>query len=121
MQPDGFRTMKLDTMCEGAATELFDAALAQVLDNIEDPMTDPKMARVITLKIILKPLSDERRSAVVSVECSAKTAGVRPVRSTVAIGRHDGQMVAVEAMKQEELFPSPAGRPTGLVATNPQE
>ena len=115
------RMMRLDTMCEGAAAELFDAALQEVLDNIDNPMTDVKQPRVITLKLTMRPLGEERRSCMASVSCSTKLAGVRPVSAAVSIGRHEGKMTAIEALKQEELFSSPVGRPTGLVAGTGKE
>jgi hypothetical protein len=118
---DGPKTLKLDTICEGAAVELFENALGAVLANIDDVNADAKATRKIVLTVSMKPSDEDRRSAVMMVTCSTKLAGIKPVGNVVAIGRHEGKLAAVEALSQTELFPKPAGRPVAVVNAPTQE
>jgi hypothetical protein len=111
---EGPRTLKLDSICEGAAGELFENALEAVLANIDDANADAKATRRIVLTISFKPSDEDRRSALTAVSCVTKLAGVKPVGTVVAIGRHEGKLAAVEMAPQEELFPKPTGRPVAV-------
>lgn len=97
----------LDTLGGGALAELFSEDLARVLANINDPNTDEKAKRSITMTVTFTPNKD-RDQADISIFCSAKLAGIPKVSSQVFIGRQAGKLVAVEHNpKQSDLFDQP--------------
>jgi hypothetical protein len=104
------RLVTLAGLASGAVEELWQAALAQVLENIDDPNTDADTKRKIALTFDIEP-EESRKSAKITFRCAVKTAGVRAVGTSVFIGRHEGRLAAVEALAQEELFPRPAAKP----------
>jgi len=112
----------LATLAEGAPEELFREALRAVLANVDDPNTDWKARRRIQLTFDVAT-DEERRSAKVTVACSTKLAGIRPVATFVHIGRRGGVLAAVEAARNEELFPTDkqAGRPQAVPAAGGTE
>ena len=87
--------MKLETIASGALEELFQRELQRVIQDIDDPNSDPEVRRQITLEVNFHPNS-ERSSAVVQVKAKSKLAGNRPVSSNVyfAFSTVDGQFVA---------------------------
>lgn len=100
----------LSTLSDGAAEELFQAALSQLLENVQDPNTDAKAKRSILLRIDVRA-DENRRAAQLDIACATKLAGVRPVGTRIFLGRHQGSVAAVEQLHQEEIFPKPAGGP----------
>jgi hypothetical protein len=106
---DSPKVVTLVTIADGAALELFQAAWDQVLKNVADPNTDAAVKREVTLKFSLKAVED-RDVGTVEVTCATKLAGIRGVDTLVYMGRDNGQLVAVEQPKQQDLFPSPGGR-----------
>jgi hypothetical protein len=103
------KVITLAGLADGAALELWQSALARVLENIEDPNTDAKPKRTISLDFVFSVADEERRVGDVEVRCATKLAGVRGVKTLVYIGRHQGQLVAVEQPRQQDLFPAPGG------------
>lgn len=104
------RLVTLATLADGAVEELWQTALAHVLENIDDPNTEAGFKRKIALEFVLEPAED-RRSAKLTFRSSVKTAGIRSVGTSVFLGRHQGKPAAVEVNRQEDLFPRPAGKP----------
>ena len=107
-------TMTLATVGDGALEELFQAALARVLANIDDPNTAAKAKRSITLSLSFE-VDENRRSSTVRLNVGTKLAGTVPHTTHVHIGQHDGALAAVEAMPQAEMFPQPHGVPREVV------
>ena len=107
--------MSLSQMSNGAVEELYQEALDKVLQNIEDPNTDHKAKRVISLQMIITA-DEERKVGNVTINCSTKLAGVKGVRMGVYFGRHQGRLAIVEAPKQEDLFTQPKGGPRPVEA-----
>jgi len=104
------KPITISTLAGGAVDELFADALAKVCENIADPNTDHKAARVILLKFTV--LADEdRRVGQIEIACANKLAGIKGMRVGVYFGRQDGIPVAVEAPSQVDLFPTPKSRP----------
>ena len=64
---------QLFTLKNLSTQEALEAELLKVLDNIEDPATDPTKARSITLKWTLQPTVD-RQAFGMTVEASSKLA-----------------------------------------------
>ena len=101
------KTISLATLAQGAAVERFDLALQEVLTNIQDPNTDYKVKRTVTLKVTIE--ADERREiGKTTVACDAKLAPIKAFGVTLFMGADDsGKGVATEVTppKQGELFP----------------
>jgi hypothetical protein len=101
------RLVTLSNLADGAADELWRAALARVLENIEDPNTYHKAKRRITLTFDFVA-DEERRVGDVTINSVVRLASVKPLTANVYFGRHQGHLVAVEAPRQEDLFTAPA-------------
>lgn len=63
--------INLSELAEGAVAERFNIEFKKALENIQDPNTDPKKARKITLEITLK--ANEKRD-IADMTVKAKTA-----------------------------------------------
>ena len=97
-------SVTLSTIAAGALNELFEAELKRVLSNITDPNTDDKQKRSITMKVTFKPNRD-RDAADVEVTCGSKLAGIMTVETKVYMGKHRGELIAVENdPRQSTLF-----------------
>lgn len=107
------QTMTLATVGEGALEELFQNALARVLANIDDPNTAAKAKRSLTLTLAFE-VDENRRSSTVRLHVGTKLAGSVPHTVHVRIGQHEGELAAVEAMPQSEMFPQPHGVPRAV-------
>lgn len=100
--------LTLVTICGGAAFEVFQRELQEVLDNIADVNTEATKTRKVSLVFEIKP-SKTRRTGDVTFTCNSKLAAVEPVQSTIFIGTDAGKTVAfTEDVRQEQLFPNPA-------------
>jgi len=71
--------LTLEGFAHGALRERFADELQRVVDNIDDPNTEPEKVRSITIKVAFRPDGD-RSSAKVETTVSTKLAG--PVAST---------------------------------------
>jgi hypothetical protein len=63
----------LENLGSGVALELFANEFAKILDNIDDPNTEPTMVRRLTIKISVKP-SRDRSTAAFSIQAESKIA-----------------------------------------------
>lgn len=100
-----FEKVTLLTVCDGAATEVFQRALENILDNIQDVNTDPEAKRKIALVFTISP-SEDRAAAVVTMDCQEKTVPCSSIGSTILISRSSGKREAyAQGAKQEPLFP----------------
>lgn len=101
---EGYQRVTLANLNEGVAEEVFAREWDRVLENIQDPNTDPEAKRVITLKIEVKA-DEPRRNALVTVVGSSKLSAMRGVARAAAIGVIDGERVAVQTTaRQMGLF-----------------
>jgi hypothetical protein len=83
----------LETVSDGAAVELFQRELQRVLENIQDPNTNPEKKRRIRLDVAFHP--DESRSeGRVTVKASSKLAPSEAQERTVHFGEKDGRLAA---------------------------
>lgn len=71
----------LINLMDGAVNERFQNALAQVSDNINDPNTDAKATRCITLKIKFKP-NEQRNVIQTLVSCDVALASAESLETT---------------------------------------
>ncbi len=95
MEDQELLTLSLPTLAGGAVNELFEDELKRVLENIVDPNTDAEATRSINLKLIIRPALD-RDSAAVRFEANSKLAPTLGIGTAMFIGRHQGELVAVE-------------------------
>ena len=95
--------LSLTNLGNGAVEEQFNHVLAKVLENIEDPNTDWKDKRAITLLVEFVP-DEERGQGKMVVSVKATLAPIKPFRNTVLFGRMDGKPAARE---MDRLFPDP--------------
>lgn len=112
--PDPQKFVTLYSLADGAAAELFQAALTRVLENIQDPNTDHKAKRAIDLKFEFD-CNEDRQVGAVGIKCSTKLGGVKGVTAIVFYGRQSGELVALEQPRQQSMFPEPAGKPVAVI------
>lgn len=100
--------VSLETLGQGAAVERFNLALQDVLNNVQDPNTDPKKARTVTMKVTVKPSAD-REVGTLAVDVVSKLAPIAPFDVRVFMGRgKDGKGYATEYHSQQAgLFTEP--------------
>lgn len=114
MSPE-MKKITLSTIAKGAAEELFEVALAKVLENLTDPNTDFKKPRRITLTFDVWT-DEQRREGDVEIQCTTKLQAVKGVSVGIYIGKHEGVLTAIEGPGQDDLFTQPEGRPRAVVA-----
>jgi len=111
-----FIEVTLETACEGAAKELFDRVLKEVMANIQDINTDPEGKRKLSLVFTFKPAED-RSSAVISLDCDTKLAPVSSIGGSIFIVKEPGGRKAyASSAKQEPLFPQEQPQKTEATA-----
>lgn len=108
--PEPTRVVTLTELADGAAIELFQKALDDVLRSIADPNTDHKAKRTIRLEFVFGT-NEDRNVSDVEVKCKTSLPGVKGVHTIVYIGKDQGQLVAVEQPRQTDMFPSPRPAP----------
>lgn len=99
MQP-----VTLSTIGGGAAEELFDHALREVVKNVDDPNTDSTAKRRITLTIDIQPRED-RQECTVTVGVKQTLAPVIAHSATIHVGVKNGEALALaQDFRQMGLF-----------------
>lgn len=93
--------LKLEEFMGGALQERANAAMQEVLENMQDPNTPYKVKRGITIKIGFTQ-NEDRNDTVVEMLVEAKLAPASPVRTMMAIGKdlETGEIYAEEYGKQ---------------------
>lgn len=98
------KQVTIETIGGGVIPELFERELEAVLENIDDPNTDPKQARKITIEITFSP-HESREMTAVTVKCNSKTAGVKPHSTVLHLVRQNKRMIALaKDPRQQEMF-----------------
>lgn len=97
------RFLSLDSLAQGAAVELFNCELQNVLENILDPNTKATSTRNVTLTFTIKP-DEERDFGHGTVEVKSKLAPVKGVGMPVYIGKRAGRAVAMERDSRQLEF-----------------
>jgi hypothetical protein len=114
----------LTTLKDGAAVELFEAALEEVLSNIEDPNIVAKANRVINIKVTFM-CGEDRDISGVAIEVDTKLAKRNAATTVVHIGRRLGALIAVEYdPRQRDIFDPERGEgitPLASVAGGKEE
>lgn len=90
----------LSDLMDGGVEERFNAALAEVWENVYDPNTDAKKAREVTLKVKITP-NDRRDSCDFRVSVVPKLAPKTDLTQTVMLSiSADGTVTATERTAQ---------------------
>lgn len=106
-----FSKLSLHNVANGAAGELFDKAMNEVLDNILDDNREATEARKITLTFEVKA-NRERNMAVISVQSATKLAPVQVAAATLFLRVEKGKGKAyTHNIHQPSLFPNENVRP----------
>lgn len=87
------RKLSLETFANGAAAEMFDKELQDVLANIDDVNTKGDARREITLKFVIEP-DASRETASLSLEAKSKLAPIRDATGTAYFGKKNGKLTA---------------------------
>lgn len=90
------KRISLDQLGQGAALELFEAELAKVIANIDDPNTSRTAKRQVTLKVVFTPDKKVLDMCVVEIHCESKIAPATPFETTMFVGIENGEAVASE-------------------------
>lgn len=95
----------LENIGGGAASEMFQACLEKIIENIVNPNTKPDAVRSITLKMKVKPGKKDRSLCTVELACDEKLAPVMPFETAMFVGMDHGVAAATEyAPQQQTLF-----------------
>ena len=96
--------LSLATLKCGAAIELVDAALQELLENIIDPNTSATAKRAVTMKLSLTP-DQERESMHIGIDVKSSFAPHEAIGTIAFIAHTRDGVVAVENdPKQRQLF-----------------
>lgn len=87
--------ISLDTLANGGLRERFEDALQRLLQNIQDPNTDPKATRKLSVVLTWKP-DKERRTAGVGIEVKVALADHEGLATTIFMGVDGTQVLARE-------------------------
>ncbi|MDZ5712265.1 replication terminator protein [Jeotgalibacillus haloalkalitolerans] len=84
-----------NSFADGAASEKINREIQRVLENIDDPNTDHKAKRTVTLTLTMT--ADEKRELVTTdVQVKSKLAPAKSVGSTLILGHDNGKVVGAE-------------------------
>lgn len=94
------RISKLDDLMNGAMTERFNRELSSVMRNIQDPNTDPKAKRKITITLEFAP-NERRDMANLKMDITSKLAASMAITQAVFLHVDDeGNASATEVINQ---------------------
>lgn len=103
--------LSLATLKGGAAIEMVDMALQELLENIIDPNTNATAKRSVTLKLSLAP-DQERESMHIGIDVKSSFAPHESIGTIAFIAHTRDGVVAVENdPKQRKLFDEPTTGP----------
>lgn len=101
---DELRKMDITTVAHGAAVELFDHAMSEVLANIMDENRSPTEARKITMTFEVKP-NKERNSATVSIQTKTTLSPVVKADALMFFRKERGKPKAyAHNFEEQEMF-----------------
>jgi hypothetical protein len=96
--------LSLSNLIDGGAIEMFDRALQNALENINDINTNLK-AREVNMKVVLQP-SDDRTLVAVNVHCKPKLQGQEGVKFTADLRLDSrGRAYAMERRSRQNQLP----------------
>jgi len=96
----------LDTICGGAAHQMFQREMEKVIENILDPNADESKARKITLEVVIRPDRKTAGKCNYILQATSKLAPISPQGSELFVGKKEGKFIAMEHdLRQQALFP----------------
>lgn len=96
--------MDITTVAHGAAVELFDHAMSEVLTNILDDNRSATETRKITMTFEIKP-NKERNTATVGIQTKTSLAAVVKADSVMFFGKERGKPKAyAHNFEEREIF-----------------
>lgn len=94
------RISRLDDLMNGAMTERFNRELEAVMRNIQDPNTDPKAKRKITIALEFTP-NERRDMATLKMDIQSRLAASAAISQAVFLHvDDDGNVSATEVINQ---------------------
>lgn len=90
--------LNLSEVANGAVQEKFEHELARVAKNIEDPNTDAKKKRKITINIDFMP-TDDRSSVIIGTQVKPTLVPEDAVGTTLLIGQTNSGSTVVNELK----------------------
>lgn len=98
----------------GAVQERFEKCMADLIENVMDPNTEPDKKRSITIKFEYKPNKNDRGFGELTTTVDAKLAPLAPLQSglNVGINTETGEMNAREQVQLNLFDGGPGGNPT---------
>lgn len=96
-------SMNMGNLCKGAALEMFEKLLPEILANIRNPNTKATAKRKLSLEFIFQP-NEERNYADVTITPTIKMSGVKPAQGSIFIASIKGQPTAfTHDPRQDEI------------------
>ena len=90
----------MSELMDGGVEQRFNEGMKEIWQNVQDPNTDPKAKREMTIKIAVKP-NERRDSAEFAVEVTTKLAAPKALSQTVLLQfNSDGSVTATERTDQ---------------------
>src|SRR5687768_11127103 len=118
----GEEEVTLENLAGGGAAEMFEAAIAQVVENVLDPNTDAKSARKITLEVTIRPTSTDRRQSSARVSVKTKLAPANDLTTTLYMGKVGEKYIAAGIDRRQIPLFQPPGKEQGVAGQiTPQE
>lgn len=108
----GWNKVSLSNLSNGAAVELFDAALAEIHANILDQNVDPTKVREIHLVVRLLPDKKDRTKIAYDLKVTKKLAPHPGVANIMYIGSEEGEVVGYEQEGFQPPLPGTEGKGT---------
>jgi len=98
---NSFKEVSIDTLNNGAITDLFNEEFEKLLNNIADENTKSEVTRELKISVKVKP-SKDRSQAVTTVSVTNKLAPIKP---------HEGSMVFSYDGEKLKAFTSDVTQP----------
>lgn len=93
----------LSTFAGGGLEERWQVEFRKALENIEDPNTDPKAPRTITIQVVIRP-DETRNVGAVGISASVKLSAQKRVTTWLHMGRTAEGLRALEHNPQQLTF-----------------
>jgi len=97
------RVLNLANAARGGVQEMWDRAMSEVLENIDDPNTPAKKPRELVVRVVFLPTKD-RLSAQVVYEVKTKLQHVNAAADHVYFGRVNGKLAACTVDENLDMF-----------------
>ncbi len=97
--------INLNDFADGALAQKVNRELQRVIENINDPNTNPTKTRTVTIKLQLT--ADEEREYIdTAIDVSSSVVGHKPAKAKMMMGKQDGKVTARELVsgKKGQMF-----------------